>query len=146
MKSRVGMRCTSSLHEKLSLQMCVMLQGFSRLGGPPAPLAMHGSIPTAAAATGSSSYFGGGAGFGSGPSSRDGSRVTLSNAASLNPAASLGLGGLAGYASAGSGGFGSGFGSGGSGGQRGLHGSGSVAEFNERLAQLDSGRIDDIDF
>lgn len=106
------------------------MQGSSRLGGPPAPLAMHGGGAAGTASGGG--YFGSG-----GPPSRDSSRVTLSNAASLNPATSLGLGG---YTSAGSGGFGGG------GGQRGLAAGGSAADISERLAQLSSGRIDDLDF
>ena len=102
------------------------------MGGPPAPFGLHAGSATAASAGGA--YFGGG-GLSSGPPSFDGSRVTLSNAASLNPAASLGFGR---HASASSGG---GF----AGGQWGGSSS-SMAEFNERLSQLGSGRIDDLDF
>lgn len=97
------------------------LQGSSRLGGPPGPLLM------APAASGG--YFGG-----SGPPSRDGSCLTLSNAASLNPAGSLGLGG---YASAGSGGFGT---------QPSLAAGGAAVDIGERLANFGSARIDDLDF
>ena len=109
-------------------------QGSSRLGGPPAPFGLHASSAAAAASAGGT-YFGGGGGLGSGPPSFDGSRVTLSNAASLNPAALLGFGR---HASASSGG-------GYAGGQWGSSSS-SMADFNERLSQLGSGRIDDLDF
>ena len=110
-----------------------MKQGSSRLGGPPAPFALHAGSAAAGGSV-SGAYFGGG-GLSSGPPSFDGSRMTLSNAASLNPAASLGFGRHASASSAG--GF--------AGGQWGGSSS-SMADFNERLSQLGSGRIDDLDF
>jgi hypothetical protein len=118
--------------EQLTRFSITLEQGSSRLGGPPAPFALHAGSAVGAASAGGA-YFGGGS-LGSGPPSLDGSRMTLSNAASLNPAASLGFGR---HASASSGGF--------AGGQWGGSSS-SMADFNERLSQLGSGRIDDLDF